>query len=82
MANLWTGEINASDYTTVASISGQTFSSGTKYQLQLDGIGYIREGQDGKGFIIKEPLFIDYTAGDEDLYIKATGAVLNIASAE
>ena len=81
MANLWTGEVVAKNYKSISEVSEVTFTSGSKYQLQVDGIAYIREGTQGKGNIVKDAsTFIEYTAGDDVLYIKTDGCVLNIAS--
>ena len=82
MANLYTGTIKTETYKTLASLTGVTFTSGTKYVIQLRNSAYIREGTNGKGFIVLDSQPFEYTAGDDDLYIKtyANGCTVNIAS--
>lgn len=71
MANLWTGRITANDYVDLATASGQTFTTNYIYTLQsYDNAFYIREGSVGEGFIVKRGSYVQFEAGDSDIYVK------------
>ena len=71
MANLWTGTVKANDYVNLATVSGQTLSSGSKYGLQsYDNSFYLREGSTGKGYTVKAGTYVQITMGSSDIYVK------------
>lgn len=82
MANLWTGRVDANDeYQNLETLSGLTFTSGNKYQIQIQNTAWLREGTTGEGFIINntKPVTLNYKG--DDVYIKSgtSGCVVNIA---
>lgn len=83
MSNLYSGQIATDgDYETVASLTELTLTSGTTYTLQLLGAAYVREGSTGKGFYICDNGQFQFTAGDDDLYVRTNPGekvYLNIA---
>lgn len=79
MANLFTGRIATNGYETLASKTSLTFTADTKYTIQIQNVAYLREGTTGKGFIVDTTTPITYTAGSDDLYIKADSCIVNIA---
>lgn len=82
MANLYSGSIDTNGtYKTLAEVTDLTFTKGTKYVIQIQNPAYIREGTTGKGFLVLSADPFEYTAGDEDLYIKTENrqCVVNIA---
>ena len=83
MTNLWTGTVDThGEYQDLATLSSLTFSSGTKYLIQIVGKGYLREGTEGEGFFIENSTPVEYVAGNEDLYIRThyPSCKVNIAS--
>ena len=70
MANLYTGELSFDGYQTVSSLTGIAFTEGTTYTIQIQNGAYVREGTTGEGFLWDEIKPFQYTATDEDLYIK------------
>ena len=71
MSNLYTGTVDTNDsYESLATISGVTFTSGSKYVIQIANPAYLREGDTGKGFSVNTDFPIQYTAGDDTLYIR------------
>lgn len=80
MANLATIEVNTNgEYLDLAELADITFSSGNTYLIQIQNMAYIREGETGEGFLINSDKPFQYTAGSDDLYIKANYCVVNIA---
>lgn len=82
MANLYSGSIDTNNtYKTLAEVTDLTFTEGTKYVIQIQNPAYIREGSTGKGFLIDSNNPFEYTAGDDDLYIKTEfrQCIVNIA---
>lgn len=84
MANLYTGTLNFKGYKTVTELTGVTFEADTTYTIQIQGGAYIREGQNGEGFLIPDESPFQYTASVDDLYIKMLkeeigNIVINIA---
>ena len=85
MSNLWTGGVNTNgDYADLATISGVTFTSGSKYVFQCFGPCKFCEGQPGsnsKGFTIldSEPFQLD--CDGTAIYVKnlVTPCIINIA---
>lgn len=70
MANLYSGHIDTKgEYESVETLTGLTFTSGTTYTIQCLDNAYVREGEIGTGFRASSKL-IQYTAGDDTLYIK------------
>ena len=70
MANLWTGKINSTEYQKLETLSGQEFTDGNSYILQgIDGSFFIREGEAGKGFFVQQCEKVQFTKGDDDLYV-------------
>lgn len=84
MANLWSGSINAQDYTTLESLSGITFEQGSTYLIQAYNDMYFRDGTEGVGFLVHagdKPF--EYICGTEDLYVKcanSANSLINIAN--
>ena len=85
MANLWYGSINTGgDYATLASISGQTFTNGTTYTIQVKGKCYLCEKSSkptSGGFLVTEGMPVQYTASTDSLYVKniSDSCLINIA---
>lgn len=82
MANIWSGPISNQDYEKLETLAGTTFESGTTYVIQSDNDIIVREGTDGRGFLIDNGMPFQYTCGTEDLYIKCatpSKAFINIA---
>jgi len=70
MANLYTGTLTFNGYQTVSSLTGIAFTEGITYTIQIQNGAYVREGTTGEGFLILNEKPFQYTATDEDLYIK------------
>ena len=83
MANLYTDSLEFDGYKTITELTGVTFTPGTVYTIQIQNAAYIREGQDGDGFLITDNKPFQYTASNDDLYIKRLAPygtiVINIA---
>lgn len=82
MANLYTGKIDTEgQYKSLASETGVTFVADTKYVIQIQNQAMLREGETGEGFLINSPWPIQYTKGEDDLYIKTNNfaCIVNIA---
>lgn len=81
MANLATIEVNtAGQYSDLATLASVTFTADNVYCLQIQtNKAYLREGDDGEGFLVTSPKPIQYTAGTDTLYIKTDYAIVNIA---
>lgn len=85
MANLWYGTIQTDgEYETLSSISGQTFTEGTTYTIQVKGECFLCESSSkptSGGFLISDGRPVQYTAGTGDLYVKdvSVSCTLNIA---
>jgi hypothetical protein len=81
MANLATIEVNTNgEYLDLAELADITFTSGNAYAIQIQtNITYLREGDEGEGFLVTSPKPIQFTAGDDTLYIKTDYAIVNIA---
>lgn len=82
MANIFTGKIAETDYENLATATGLTFTTDTKYLVEVRGGMLIaREGTVGKGFIIEDGQRFDFTYKGTPIYIKTNsdGVVLNIA---
>lgn len=70
MANLWTGKIESTDYQKLETLSELEFTEENNYIIQgLDGSFFIREGETGKGFLVQKGEKVQFTQGDDDLYI-------------
>ena len=79
MANLATITVKTNgEYADLATLASVTFTSGNKYQIQVQNLAYLREGTNGKGFLITSDKPFTYVAGSDDLYIKTDYAVVNI----
>ena len=82
MANLATIEVKtAGDYEDLATLADVTFSSGNKYQIQVQFQKpvYLREGSVGDGFIVPNCDPFTWECQGDTLYIKADYAIVNIA---
>lgn len=82
MSNLFTDKITALDYTNLATETGLTFTSGTKYNGQVTGgMVILREGTTGRGFIVEDSENFDFVYSGTPIYIKtnADGSVINLA---
>lgn len=83
MTNLYTGTLSFEGYQTVSSLTSVAFTEGTTYTIQIQNGAYIREGTTGEGFLIPNERPFQYTATDEDLYIKQekphADIIINIA---
>lgn len=82
MANIFTGRIIATDYTELFNEAELTPTVGNKYTIQITGgIAYVREGDEGRGFLINDEDIITFTQETDDLFIKTNpnGVVVNIA---
>lgn len=82
MSNLWTGTLNAnSQYTNLATLSEQTFTKGDKIQIQIQNPAYIREGEDGDGFLVmsSKPFIFEYDT--DAIFVKSLNqaCVINIS---
>ena len=79
----YTGTINTgTDFESVSTLTGVTFTSGTTYTMQIQGLAWLKIGD--AVFLIKGETPFEYKAGSEDLYIKTTGhdAILTILENE
>ena len=86
MANLWTGMIDTNDeYVKLETASEQTFVDKTVYTIQIQNTAWIREGEDGEGFIItsNKPFTMTYDE-NEDIYIKTgfQSCIVNISDTQ
>ena len=81
MANLYTGTIECNgEYKNIATETGVTFTTGNNYQIQFLNTGYIREGEEGKGFYVSSSNPITYECDGDDLYVcNGSSVVINIA---
>ena len=81
MTNLYTGTIKCNNkYKDVTAETGIVFETGKNYQLQLLNIGYIREGEVGKGFLINSSEPFVYACKGSTLYISSSNTItINIA---
>ena len=81
MSNLYTGKIDTQGtYKNLATEASVTFTSGNKYQIQIQNAAWIREGETGEGFYVTDATPFTYTAGDDALFIKTVSyCVVNIA---
>ena len=82
MANLWTGNVNTNGvYQKLSELSEITFTTDTKYVIQIQNLAYVREGTVGEGILINTTDPFEYQAGEEDLYIMTPtfGCVVNIS---
>lgn len=71
MTNLFTGNVDTNNlYESLATTSGVIFTSGSKYIIQIANPAYLREGDTGKGFLVNTDFPIQYTAGEDILYIR------------
>ena len=81
MANLFTGTVKSNNkYVDLSVVSGVVFEDGKDYQIQFFNKGYIREGEEGKGFCIfnAEPFTIRYTGSP--IYVCTTTSMeINVA---
>lgn len=85
MANIFTGRIIALDYTELFDEAEFNPTEGNKYTIQITGgIAYVREGEEGRGFLINDEDIFTFTQEDTDLFIKTNpnGVVVNIAEKE
>lgn len=72
MSNLYSGTVSFKGYKTLAEVTDLTFTEDSKYLIQIiaiDGACYVREGTEGKGFLLKDSLPFQYIAGEDDLYV-------------
>lgn len=82
MTNLYSGTINTrGQYQNLATLTGLTFTVGTKYTIQIQNSAYIREGEVGNGFLISniKPFILDYKGGDVFIKTEFWSVVVNIA---
>ncbi len=82
MANLYTGTIQTNgEYVNLATEAGITFTEGTTYAIQIQNPAWLREGENGKGFLFDKDKGLSWTCKGEDLYIKTDyrDAIVNIA---
>lgn len=82
MANLATIEVKtAGDYEDLATLASVTFTSGNKYQIQVQFQKpvYLREGSIGDGFIVPDNDPFTWECQGDTLYINAEYAIVNIA---
>lgn len=82
MSNLWTGTLEAnSEYTDLATLSEQTFTKGDKIQIQIQNPAYIREGNNGDGFLVmnNKPFVFEYDT--DEIYVKSLNqpCVINLS---
>ena len=85
MGNIFTGRIIALDYTELFNEADLTPTEGNKYTIQITGgIAYVREGDEGRGFLINDEDIFTFTQETDDLFIKTNpnGVVVNIAEKE
>ena len=81
MANIGTYHLNTNGYETLESLIGETFTEDTTYYCQvLGGTFFVREGENGDGFLVRYPEKFSFTQGDDDFYVKSVGhSTINIA---
>ena len=81
MANLGTWNVTAQTHESLETLTGQTFTSGSTYTISVSAPVFIREGSDGEGFPVNPDKYVQFTAGNDTLYIKTLteGATVNIA---
>lgn len=81
-AQSFTGTINTDgEFETVASLTSLTLTSGKKFNMQIQNVAYLKEGD--AVFCFNNEKF-DYTVGSNDLYIKtvAGSCVLTMLEVE
>lgn len=82
MANLATITVKTSgEYLDLGELADVTFSSGNKYQIQVQSQKpvYLREGSIGEGFIVPGSDPFTWVCQGDTLYINAEYAIVNIA---
>ena len=82
MANLATVTVKTSgEYLDLGELADVTFSSGNKYQIQVQFQKpvYLREGSVGEGFIVPNEDPFTWECQGDTLYINAEYAIVNIA---
>lgn len=82
MANLWTGTYEGKTYTSLETLSSLTFTNDTVYTIQILGTGYLREGENGKGVLIKTSNPIQYKHRGNTLYVGETFGTIEINIAD
>lgn len=82
MANLATISVKTNgEYQNLGELAGVTFTSGNKYQIQVQFQKpvYLREGSIGEGFIVPDGDPFTWECQGDTLYINAEYAIVNIA---
>lgn len=82
MANLATITVKTNgEYQNLSELANVTFSSGNKYQIQVQFQKpvYLREGSIGDGFIVPDNDPFTWECQGDTLYINAEYAIVNIA---
>ena len=82
MANLATITVKTNgEYSDLATLADVTFTSGNKYQIQVQFQKpvYLREGSVGDGFIVPNCDPFTWECQGDTLYINAEYAIVNIA---
>jgi hypothetical protein len=84
MPNLYTGNLDVTEFKTITELTGITFTPNTEYSIEIKGDCVVREGTVGLGNLIEGKERILFKAGDSDLYLGPNGVNhtvrINIAS--
>lgn len=72
MANLYSGKIQSNgEYINLAEATGLTFEEGVSYQIQFLNQGYIREGEEGTGFLVTSIDPFSFSVKNSNVYVRS-----------